>query len=227
MNIVPIDTQAIVRFTPPSYKDREDAPVYLMQPPSIMQRANWRRDLMAMGATYPTDEQLIEGMRRVIRQSGSPNTDEALDLIDRFVAAKAEGDVGADLADAFAGIEQGLQQVPAYGELVARRMHWLELAPILAARNFITGWEGLNLAFRRVNGRLPDELLNALPEEDVKAVGMHIIGLMTVNRTLAGNSASPSSNGSDPSSSTDAKPSKTAATAGRSKKNATKATRAG
>lgn len=82
---------------------------------------------------------------------------------------------------------------PVYAGLLAARQRYLGTLPWVAARHALRGWEGSGLPpFRRVRGLVPDDLLDALPQEDVEAVGWRASMLMQPGQDAAKNSGAPS-----------------------------------
>jgi hypothetical protein len=56
--------------------------------------------------------------------------------------------------------------------LLAARQRYLGTLPWVAARHALRGWEDDRLPpFRRLRGLVPDDPLDALPQDDVEAVG--------------------------------------------------------
>lgn len=188
-----------VRFTPPG-EQGESPPVYLIAVPTLMQRAAFRRDVTAAGARYPGQEEMFEalraGVRAVVEEEAQPALLETLD------AAQAAGDglaEDAELVRDMAEIEKAMRRHhPPYAALEAERAYWLSVAPIVAARHFLRGWEGVEPPFRRVAGLVPEELLAQLPDGHVEAFGWDAISLLSPSRVQAKNSASPSPSPSDP-----------------------------
>jgi hypothetical protein len=83
--------------------------------------------------------------------------------------------------------------VPVYAGLLAARQRYLGTLPWVAARHALRGWEGDGLPlFQRVRGLVPDDLLDAVPQDDVEAVGWRASTLMQPGRDAEGNSGAPS-----------------------------------
>jgi hypothetical protein len=83
--------------------------------------------------------------------------------------------------------------VPVYAELRAAGERWTGMAPWVACRHALRGWDGPGLpAFRRDKGLVPEELLDALPASEVTAVGWRAFLLVSLDRSAEGNSAAPS-----------------------------------
>ncbi len=101
-------------------------------------------------------------------------------------------------------IEAACATVPVYAGLLAARQRYLGTLPWVAARHALRAWEGDGLPpFRRARGLVPDDLLDALPQEDVEAVGWRASTLMQAGRDAEGNSAAPSQSPETPTPSTE------------------------
>jgi len=214
-----------VRFTPKG-EAGDNPPVYAIAVPTLMQRAAFRRDVAAAGARYPGQDEMFvalrEGVRAAVEDDAQPALLETLDAAEAAGAGLAED---AELARDMAGIEAAMRRHhPPYAALEAERAYWLSVAPIVAARHFLRGWEGVAAPFRRQAGLVPEDLLAELPDAHVEAIGWEAISLMSPSRAQAKNSASPSPSPSDPQTSP-AEPSRpTAAPDGNSSASASPAT---
>jgi hypothetical protein len=191
-----------VRFTPPG-EQGESPPVYVITAPTLMQRAAFRRDVAAAGARYPGQDEMFRALREGIRAAVEEDAQPA--LLEKLDAAEAAGSglaEDAELARDLAEIETAMRRHhPPYAALEAERAYWLSIAPIVAARHFLRGWEGVEAPFRRQNGLVPEDLLAQLPDATVEAIGWEAIALMSPSRVQAKNSASPSPSPSDPATS--------------------------
>jgi hypothetical protein len=80
----------IVRFTPRELCDEDgrplpDAPVYLIEPPTLFTRAEWHRAMFDIGARQVTVTDLLATMRRGIREVvAEDQRDELLAFIEQF-----------------------------------------------------------------------------------------------------------------------------------------------
>ncbi|MFC5358261.1 hypothetical protein [Azospirillum himalayense] len=179
--------------------DSEPQPVFRLGVASHFQRAAFRRDLTASGATYPGEAALSKAMREAIDAANPVNRDELLALIDEFDAANP-GDIVDP--DALNDLETIVRIARAMGgrfpALEGDRIYWLDVAPIIACRHFLLGWEGVktedgtDAPFDRRGGLTTDETLQHLEENDLKAVGYKIMTLMRPTKAQEKNSVSPS-----------------------------------
>lgn len=211
--MLPISAKDTVRFTPADLDGQAGAPVYIIAVPTMMGRAAWRRDVAAQGAKYPTDSERFAIMRRGVEELA----DDAQRgrLLDVIATAAAERDdrpreLIADSPD-LAKLHDILRaNHPPYATFVSERQYWLEVAPIMAARRFLRGWENVfsfgasaapgsapgardaqALVFRLEHGVVPDDLLDEMDPVHVDRIGWRAIGLLTLGRSAEKNSASP------------------------------------
>lgn len=178
--------------------DSTPQPVYLLAVPSHFQRAAFRRDLRAAGANYPGDAELYRALREDLREVNPYNLDTLLELIDG-VEASAQGDVDPDALDGLETITRLARAAGGrYAAMEGDREFWLAVAPIVACRHFLRGWEGVKAAdgseaaFARRRDLTTDETLVHLDEAELRAVGFKIMSLMRPSKDMEKNSASPS-----------------------------------
>lgn len=106
---------------------------------------------------------------------------------------------------------------PAYAEAVADAEHFDEMFALEAVRAFVGGWEGEGLPpYRRgLDGLVPAEVIEDLPDFDVEFVGALVRGRLQLAAATVKKSVSPSIGRSSPASSTASEPApKTTATDG-------------
>jgi hypothetical protein len=185
-------------------RDADQPPVYRLGVASHFQRAAFRRDLRASGATYPGDAELYRALRDDLRDVAPYNLDALLELIDGVEAA-AQGDVDPDALRGLETITRLARSAGGrYAALEGDREFWLSIAPIVACRHFLLGWEGVkaadgaDAAFERRRNLTTDETLAQLDEAELRAVGFKIMSLMRPSKDLEKNSASPSRSASSP-----------------------------
>jgi hypothetical protein len=166
----------------------ETPPVYLIATPTILERAKWRRSVLATGARWHDDDAMVACLKRGIAEVVAPAQEtELLDIVDRFAGCE-EGQAPEDLAIDFEEIERTVQGAcPAYAGLAADRAYWLSVAPILAAQHFLRGWENIDAPFDQRGGQLTEDCLAMIPEAHVMEVGLKAIELMSPTGDLAKN----------------------------------------
>jgi hypothetical protein len=166
----------------------ETPPVYLLATPTILERAKWRRSVLATGARWHDDGAMIACLKRGIIEVVAPAQEaDLLDIVDRFAGCDG-GQAPEDLAIDFEEIERTVQGAyPAYAGLAADRAYWLSVAPILAAQQFLSGWENVEAPFEQRAGQLSEDCLAMIPEAHVMEVGLKAIELMSPTEELAKN----------------------------------------
>jgi len=162
---------------------------YLVAPLTYRERQAFRADLAREGGIYPSHAQMLDALRAAVREASPGNSDELLAVIDAAEATPDDAAVQVQLGT----IEAACATVPVYAGLLAARQRYLGTLPWVAARHALRGWEGDRLPpFRRLRGLVPDDLLDALPQDDVEAVGWRASTLMQPGRDAEGNSGAPS-----------------------------------
>ncbi len=171
-------------FAPPGTNRR-----YLVAPLTYRERQAFRADLAREGGIYPSHAQMLDALRAAVREASPGNTDDLLAVIDASEATPDDAAVQVQLGT----IEAACATVPVYAGLLAARQRYLGTLPWVAARHALLGWEGDGLPpFLRARGLVPDDLLDALPQEDVEAVGWRASTLMQPGQDAEGNSGAPS-----------------------------------
>lgn len=166
----------------------ESPPVYLIATPTILERAKWRRSVLATGARWHDDEAMVACLKRGIGEVVSPDLHPGLlDIVNRF-AEFEEGQAPEDVAAEFAEIERSVQGAyPPYAGLAADRAYWLSVAPILAAQQFLTGWENVEAPFEHRASLVTEDCLVAIPETHVMEIGLKAIEFMSPTEAQAKN----------------------------------------
>jgi hypothetical protein len=166
----------------------ENSPIYLIATPTILERAKWRRAVLATGARWHDDDAMLACLKRGISDVVAPDQEtDLLDIVDRF-AGFDEGQAPEDLAIDFDEIERTIQGAyPAYAGLAADRAYWLSVAPIIAAQQFLRGWENVDTPFEQRAGQLTEDCLALIPETHVMEVGLKAIELMAPTADMAKN----------------------------------------
>lgn len=218
---------------PTSAKDVErfDAPdadtTYLIATPSLLERAAYRRELAGAGAVYPSDAELLDAVRDDLRAVDPVNLGALLETLDLFEAqgADAADDVKADVLE-MEGLVLPLGG--RYSAARAARQHFLEVAPIIAARRFLLGVEGEDAAsvpFKRVGQQTSDETLEALPPGHLMLIWLRAVARMQTTDEQKKASVSPSPSPTSPPRSK-AAPKRPTVRRGKSTGNGTSAIRA-
>jgi hypothetical protein len=172
------------RFTPPGSKR-----AYLIAPLTFRERQAYRADLARDGGIYPSRPQMMDAMRAAVTELAPDNASELLAAIE---TAEANPDDTAAASRIFA-IETMCSAVPSYGALLSARQRHLGMAPWVAARHALRGWEGPSLPpFARVRGAVPEDLLDLLPVEEIEAIGWRAVVLLQPAPAAVGNSGAPS-----------------------------------
>jgi hypothetical protein len=188
----------LVAFTPPG-----SPRTYRLAPLTYRERIAFRAALAREAGMRPSPQDVSNGLRAALREVAPTNIDEALAVVDEADAAREAADAApndaalkAKLAEAqaqLAVIITACMDVPAYAELRAAGERWIGMAPWVACRHALRGWDGPGLpVFRRDKGLVLEELLDVLPASEVTAVGWRAFLLVSLDRSAEGNSAAPS-----------------------------------
>lgn len=168
---------------------------YRIAPLTFRDRAALYADLAREGAAGVTSQQRQAALREALRDIQPDNLPELLAALDEAAEGGAEGD--APEAQALAArvqiIERAAMAHPAYAGIVAQVELRLALIPALTLRRALVGWDGEGLPpFRRERGCVPDELLEAMPQDEQSTAGWVAWNAAHVGPVLEKNSAAPS-----------------------------------
>ncbi len=159
----------ILRHTPARCAGQADAPVYLIRPARVMDRMLHARDVRAAGSRFPGKEEMLAELRRGIEQVVA---EESRPLLLELVDAEQTGTLSPDDAPAWAELERVLtMNWPPAASLVAERQLHLQITPYLAFRRFVTGWENVAVPYRKSVDLISEDVMEALPIEDVLEAG--------------------------------------------------------
>lgn len=187
MSMIPLTAKVAQRWTPPGLDADDPAtPWFEVKPASLIERANWRRDVSGLGARWPSDSELLDCLYELVAASGDPEAASYLESIDLLRDPPADPDAdqmerAAKAAIVVNALEKSLVGVECrYAELRAARDHFLVVAPIKAVQRFVSNWGGPDLPpFRRAGQLIPMDLLESLPGDYLTP-----LGLFTFNLTL-------------------------------------------
>ena len=173
---------------------------YVIAPLTFRERQAFRADLAREGGVFPPRGQLIAALRSAIQEIAPSNGGELLADIDAAEAAPDDANAQARLA----AIEATAAEVPVYAALLAARERYLGTLPWVAARHGLRGWDGPDLPpFRRERGTVPADMLDALPDAEIEAIGWKASTLMQPSGSAEGNSGAPSPSPETPAPTTE------------------------
>lgn len=223
---LPLSPSVPVRFVPPEYDSGQtDAPVYLIAPPTLLERAAFGSACTAEGLRWPADSELRETLRAALELAAPANLGDHLADLDAAELVSPENPPAPELSARVARLEKWARDnVPDYAALIGARQRWNSAAPVIAAARFLRGWENVNVAFARKAGSVPLELLEMLPADHVAAIGNEGLRLMMVSDAQRKNSVSPPRSKASPPPSPAGQGQATAATDGSSSASVTGAT---
>ncbi|KAA0579015.1 hypothetical protein FZ983_16965 [Azospirillum sp. B21] len=205
--------------------DAAPQPVYLLAVASHLQRAAFRRDLLATGATYAGDAALYAALREDLEAVAPVNLPELLAIVDEVEAAGKPADAAPEVRDRWPGITRVARALGGrFAALEGDQEFYLSVAPIVACRHFLLGWENVDAPFTRRGNLTTDETLAALEEGEMQAIGFKAMNLMRPTKALEKNSASPSRSASSPRPSRTATSKRLTAQRGSSTENASSET---
>lgn len=205
-----LSTHDLDRFTPSHRASDPAPPVYLIAPMNWRQRAAWRAELARGGVSrIPTDEEFVRAVRAALEEVAPDNSAECLEAVDAMLgvmaapmpdppppptegaepdpAREAEAVRRQGVLDAYTAVERAMFSHPKVAAMAAERSMFSSLAPILAAAYALRGWEGVDVPFVRRNGVVPDDVLDRLDENDLRAAGYRALELMRVSETARKN----------------------------------------
>ena len=160
-----------------------------------MQRAMRR----AAGA-QPDRAVLMDVLREAIREIQPANLDQCLAEIDAAEATPEDRAAQARVAV----IENAVAEVPGYAAFQDSIARHIEAKRYVTVQFALRGWSGPGLPpFFRVDGMVPDKLMDALPAAEVDALYNEAAELIWLGPSAVGNSEAPSPSPESPAPSTE------------------------
>lgn len=158
---------------------------YRLAPLTYRQRSALQRDIRRTGGPDIDRAVFLDVLRQALREFAPNNLDDCLAEID---AAELDPDDKAAQAR-LSIIEHSVSGVSAYDAMQEGRARVLEARVLCTVRHALRGWDGPGLPeFFLEDGRVPDELLDALPAAELDAVFGRANVLIYLGPSAEGNS---------------------------------------
>ena len=175
-------------FVPLWYLDqsgtpRPDARTYLLRPGTITDRALFEGVIAGppynAGRVFPWD--LITAAENAVTHL--LDGDARGQVLEALAAQRANilspETLPPEHTQLLAGIEMALRTWPEYAELRAAEARRAHVLPMLAAKWFLAGWEGIDQPFTLgPDGKASEAALAAIPAHDFNALGWHAYNAM-------------------------------------------------
>jgi hypothetical protein len=196
MTAYPQSVNGTDRFTPQGLETEANPPVYLIGIANMPGRAAWRREMTARGARFWAPAEFHRLAREYIEAVAPANAEELLSQVDALERVDELTETEAIQAVAAAWTELSevlIRRNPIFAARHADNQHWLSLAPMIAARMFLTGWENVDLKYRRdMEGMLADDVAKVLADRGhLDPIGWRAMALMQPQETERKNFVSP------------------------------------
>lgn len=174
-----------VSYTPP-----RSPRTYRLSPLTYRERNRLRRAIRAEAGEPPDRVVMLGVLREVLEAMAPANLAEVLAQVDAAGADPADRPAQARLAV----LERAARAAPAYAELLDANLAYNEAVPVLTAQFALRGWDGPGLLPFRTDaeGRVPEELLNAIPAAELDLVAARANVLIWLGPDAEGNSEAPS-----------------------------------
>jgi hypothetical protein len=164
---VPAEASEIEDFTPPSLLNLPSPPVFKLRPATGREWRKYQYVMRAEGLTYHSKEDIRAEMLRALAALYSPDDCASATarlrsywaLLDQS-GTPAEADIAA-VDDLVARLTR---EWPPLARAGADNMRFLEESMSIAVSMFVVGWTGLDLSYRRNDGRVPLDLIDELED---------------------------------------------------------------
>jgi hypothetical protein len=119
---------------------------------------------------------VVEIMREA-REQGAAEGEELPDSVkaqlERIGGSGFDDDAGRAVLAYVSNLEIAMARAyPPYAVINADRLFYFEVSRMLAAQYALRGWEGLAVSFVRKNGKVPEDVLEHIPELDRFEIGI-------------------------------------------------------
>lgn len=164
---------------------------------TFIERANAQADLVALARSHPlSPSEVVEARRAALTRLAPPDLADLLATLDEFDGLPMGEPVPDSLSRAVRRAETVAMADAVYAEMQARNHRHAQLTPYVAARWGLRGYtapQGANIPpFRRGAQGVPDDILQALPPDDISLIGWPIWSGSHVDRGAEKNSEAPS-----------------------------------
>lgn len=185
-----LSAQDVRPYTPQALQEQAGAPVFMIKPPTLMERIRYNRDLTELGARMPRREEMLTALRAGVSLIIEPADRPALEaLLDAAQSDTLEEGDKASLTE----LENLMRDhYPPYAKLCAVQGFWFSTAPIMAFRRFVVGWQNAAQPFKRVGDLIPEALLEQFDLNIITEVGWAGLLQSRLSEADAKNSPSPS-----------------------------------
>ncbi len=181
--MIALSTTEPVRFTPPWLAGNADAPVFLIRPGSLIERAQLEAYLAGpecnAGRVFPWDlaDAASDAARALL---DGDDLGQVLEALATLRGARGLESLPQDQRQLLVAIDGALMQAwPEYAELRAREARRQELLPLVACQRFLVGWEGFETPFTPdKHGKPSESSLRVLGSLFLPAVGMEAYRLL-------------------------------------------------
>ena len=170
------------------FKPSQSPRTYKIAPLSYRERNRLRRMVRDVVGETPERDLMLGVLRECLQQIQPANLAEALSHVDEAMASPDDKGAQARLAV----LERAVRHIPAYAELIDAQQRANEEEPWVIARFVLRGWSGPGLPdFMRVDGLVPEDILDAVPAAELDAIRTQARYLMWVGPSAVGNSEPP------------------------------------
>lgn len=177
-----------------------DGVMYTVEIPTLFSRAAFRRSLAQLGAVYHSDDAMLRILADGVRATVAKDQQEELlgiiadfrDATNERAAAILAGENLDDRPDAddYVDLADQVQQIEVfvrthherYAQMEADRGYYLSVAPLMAFKRFVSGWDGLDFKREARGGEITDECMEQVPPEALVEIGWRIMGLMNPSK---------------------------------------------
>ncbi|UKJ74477.1 hypothetical protein [Azospirillum brasilense] len=165
-----------------------DQPVYKLRVPSFDINAAFEEALVRL-PTYPGDRKMF----RAIEASGLIPSDDPDFVVVKEALKKSGGGVSEDLSAIFQDLYERADNAEAVQDIRAARLRFTKGVARLRTKHYLIGFEGVRdldgdlVPYLAENGYPTDATINAIPPEDITAIGDKVQELNSL-RGRGGNS---------------------------------------
>jgi hypothetical protein len=165
---------------------------YFIKVPSHIEHGHWRSDIEAEGVVHVSPKAMAARAAQLVRDFAPPDQQEPLlAVIDAELQRVSQPDAALAASPDYEALHRTLCDIdPVFAGDAVMGRRWMNVAPFLAAYRFLRGWEGGDLPPVRLmpNGHVSRAQIDALPLEDVAAIGWKAIDLMSLKASAEKNS---------------------------------------
>lgn len=175
--MLPISVKDIITVEP----DGEAGALYKIKIPTVAGKIHFQRELLALGARYPSDRMIRESLRGgIIALVESDQQPELLEIIDQIDAVPDDAQPDGDLLNQYTELlDQVRERHTELAEMLADRVVFFDLYSYAAVKMFLVDIER-GAEFKRTGLQVSEDTIASIPANHLTQIGIKFAEVLSV-----------------------------------------------